>query len=264
MILRTLLTIALLFLLTACQKASLLESLDEPQANEIVSVLLRHNIAAEKRGMGKGSFTVDVAPSDLPQAIDLVQEYGLPTPSATQISQAFPADAMVSTPLGERARLYSAIEQRLEESIAAMHGVRKAHVDVSYDLRTTTSLSRDQVPEGMRLAAVVVHEPGVDEQVLLQSVKRFLRNTFSNVEYDNISVILSPAKPARVLATTPQSVSSSVETPSLAWMGLVLVGVVAAIAAVLRLVATRTSPQWARAVRTKLLPGAQRGDAVEH
>lgn len=260
MIMRTLFALVLLLMLTACQKASLLESLDERQANEIVAVLLRHNIAADKRGVGKGSFTVDVAPSDLPQAIDLVQQHDLPTPSATQISQAFPADAMVSTPLGERARLYSAIEQRLEESLAAMQGVRKAHVDVSYDLRTTTGLSRDQVPDGMRLAAVVVHEAGVDEQVLLQSVKRFLRNTFANVEYDNISVILSPAKPARVLATTPER-PSTLQWPSWAWLGLVLVGA-AAIVTTLWRGGTASSPQWAQAMRLKLLPGARDVDAA--
>jgi type III secretory pathway lipoprotein EscJ len=164
-----------------------------------------------------------------------VRHHELPSGVPTQIAQAFPADAMISTPLGERARLYSAIEQRLEESLAAMNGVRKAHVDVSYDLRTSSGMSQNHVPDGMRLAAVVVHEPGVDEQVLVQSVKRFLRNTFANVEYENISVILSEATPARALAATP--VRSSVGPQwwsSLVWAGFVLLAGLGALALIRR------------------------------
>ena len=54
----------------------------------------------------------------------------------------------------------------------------------------------------MHVAAVVVHEEDVDSQALLQSVKRFLRNAFVQVEYENVSVILSAEKPARRLGAT--------------------------------------------------------------
>lgn len=185
-------------LLGGCAQASLLEGLDERQANEVVSVLLEHNIGADKRSLGKAGFQVEVAPTELREAIAIVRHNDLPSPARAQVAAAFPADAMVSTPLGERARLFSAIEQRLEESLGVIAGVRSARVHVSYDTRGTTQ----KAPQPTHLAAVLLHEPGVDEEVLLQSVKRFLRNSFTDVDYDNVSVVLSAAPVQRVMAST--------------------------------------------------------------
>ena len=135
------------------------------------------------------------------EAIELLQREDLPSAPRLQIASAFPADAMVSTPIGERARLLSAIEQRLEESLAIIDGVRTARVHVSYAAAPSQARMQPQEPK-MHVAAVVVHEEGVDSHALLQSVKRFLRNAFVQVEYDNVSVILSAEKPMRRLGTT--------------------------------------------------------------
>ena len=51
-----------------------------------------------------------------------------------QISQMFPADALVSSPRAEKARLYSAIEQWLEQSLKIMDGIISSRVHVSYDV----------------------------------------------------------------------------------------------------------------------------------
>jgi type III secretion system YscJ/HrcJ family lipoprotein len=199
-VLRTVPLLVLCLVIAGCQQASLLEGLDERQANEVVSAMLHNNIAAEKRNEGKGAFAVRVSRSDLPEAIELVQRDDLPSAPRTQISAAFPADAMVSTPTGERARLLSAIEQRLEESLSVLEGVKTARVHVSYDAPTRTGNQASE-PE-MHVAAVVVHEGSVDEQALLQSVKRFLRNAFVQVDYDNVSVILTGTAPPRSLSAT--------------------------------------------------------------
>lgn len=188
-------------IVAACARSNLLESLDERQANEVVATMLRHNIQAEKQNLGKGGFVVRVAEADLPEAIELLQREDLPSAPRLQIASAFPADSMVSTPTGEHARLLSAIEQRLEESLAVIGGVRTARVHVSYDAVPSSGRLQPQEPK-MHVAAVIVHEEDVDSQALLQSVKRFLRNAFVQVEYDNVSVILSAEKPVRRLGTT--------------------------------------------------------------
>lgn len=51
----------------------------------------------------------------------------------------FPADALVSSPRAEKARLYSAIEQRLEQSLKIMDGIVSSRVHVSYDVDTGDS-----------------------------------------------------------------------------------------------------------------------------
>jgi len=59
-------------------------------------------------------------------------------------------------------------------------------------------------PDGRRMhvAAVLVHAPAINEQALLQQTKRFLRNTFHDLDYDNVSVVLTPLSVPRTLAAT--------------------------------------------------------------
>ncbi|HEY4144861.1 type III secretion system inner membrane ring lipoprotein SctJ [Pinirhizobacter sp.] len=187
-------------LLAACDKP-LLQGLTERQANEVVAVLLAQNIDASKRSAGKAGFVVDVPSADMGDAVEVVQRENLPSAPRVEIASAFPADAMVSTPEGERARLYSAIEQRLEQSLARFEGVAEARVHVSYDTRRVASRRDEDVP--MHVAALLVHRGGGDADILVQAVKRFLKNSFARVEYDNVSVLVTRAPPERVVAVTP-------------------------------------------------------------
>jgi type III secretion system YscJ/HrcJ family lipoprotein len=210
---RLLLPVLALLLLVGCARKPLLESLDERQANEVIAVLLRHNIDAEKLNVGKGGYQVQVGPRDLPEAIELMQRNDLPSAPRSQVAASFPADGLVSTPLGERARLISAVEQRLEESLQLLDGVHSTRVHLNYDANLGTEGRRTE-RRRMHVAAVVAHAPGIDEEVLLQSVKRFLRNTFDGIEYDNVSVILTQVEGPRTLAVT----SGSERGVPLAWM----------------------------------------------
>jgi len=202
----------LCLLLVGCARSELLQALDERQANEVVAALLHHNIPAEKRLQGKAGFVVRVGADDLAEAIDLVQLKGLPSAPRTQIAALFPADAMVSTPLAERARLLSAIEQRLEESLTTLVGVKRARVHVSYDAGPVEGSLQQRRPPAMHVAAVLA--------VLLATAKRFLRNAFVDVAYDNVSVVLTPAAEPRSLAVTP----AEPQRPMWVWLLVPLIG----------------------------------------
>lgn len=204
--------------LAGCARTELLQGLDERQANEVVAVLLRNNIDASKQATGKTGFRVRVGAADLAEAIGLVQYHDLPSQPRVQVAQQFPADAMVSTPLAERARLLSAIEQRLEESLASLAGVHVARVHVSYDGIAAESAAAHRKPSPMHVSAVLVHEDGADATLLVQLSKRFLRNAFVDIGYDDISVVLSAASPARSRVVIPAA-----ET-RLSWRTLALAG----------------------------------------
>lgn len=249
-----------LLLLAGCARAPLLEALDERQANEVVALLLRHNISADKRNLGKPGFIVEVGTADMAESIELVQRYDLPSAPRLQVGDAFPADALVSTPLGERARLISAVEQRLEESLSVLEGVHAARVHLNYDANLGGEGRR---PDGRRMhvAAVLVHAPHVNDQALLQSAKRFLRNTFHDLDYDNVSVVLTPLSAPRTLSATAADPAMA---PATAWVvgGVALVlGLLLAALAVL----ARTVPAvggWlartAQRLRIRMRPGATR------
>lgn len=121
-------------LLSGCKDQSLLTNLDQRQATEIQAVLQKHQITSTRKALGKGLFDVSVKKEDMGIAIQILEEYQLPTLSRIEVTQLFPSDALVSSPQAEKARLISAIEQRLEQSLLTIDHVIDARVHVSYPI----------------------------------------------------------------------------------------------------------------------------------
>ncbi|WP_077045512.1 EscJ/YscJ/HrcJ family type III secretion inner membrane ring protein [Pseudomonas sp. KK4] len=193
---RVLLLLACLAL-AGCRQPNLLEGLDQQQANEVLSVLQRNNIAAVKVDAGKTGYTVKIDPVDFSAAVDLLNLYSLPSRPRLQVAEMFPTDSLVASPRAEKARLYSALEQRMEQSLSVLEGVVSARVHVSYDLDAGEG-GRKAAP--IHLSAVAIHERDIEPQLLITDIKRFLKNSFAGVEYDNISVVLSRRSPTQHVA----------------------------------------------------------------
>ncbi|MGH8347941.1 MAG: EscJ/YscJ/HrcJ family type III secretion inner membrane ring protein, partial [Pseudomonas sp.] len=98
----------LCLMLSGCRQSSLLEGLDQQQANEVLSVLQRNNIAAVKVDAGKSGYSVKIDQVDFSAAVDLLNLYSLPSRPRLQVAEMFPADSLVASPRAEKARLYSA------------------------------------------------------------------------------------------------------------------------------------------------------------
>jgi type III secretion protein J len=192
-----------LLLLGACRDQQLLRGLTEQQANQVVAVLQARNISVAKNELGKSGFSVEVAQADFPAAVDLLEKYGLPSPPRVEIARSFPDNALVASPQAEQARLLSAIEQRLAQNLEAMDNVVSARVQLSYPLQAEASGTPSTA---MHAAVLVAYRNQVDTDVLVSQIKRFVKNSFTNISYDDISVIVRPAPPVfRVGATEPPS-----------------------------------------------------------
>jgi len=178
----------LCLLLVGCRQPSLLEGLDQLQANKVVSVLQRNNISASKVDTGKTGYSVNIRQADFAAAVDVLNLYGLPSKPRMEVAQMFPADSLVASPRAEKARLYSALEQRLEQSLITLESIVTARVHVSYDVDAGEG-GRKATP--VHLSALVIHEGDVDAQLLIGDIKRFLKNSFADVTYDDISVVVS-------------------------------------------------------------------------
>ncbi len=192
MALRIISMLPLILLLASCKQQDLLEGLTQQQANEILAVLQKNYIEGEKHLDGKNGYTISVNKDDFPSAVELMRIYGLPSQPDIEISQIFPADSLVSSPIAEKARLYSGIEQRLEQSLKLISGVYNARVHVSYD---GVKDSHGKKESKMHISALVIYNSDTMEpsEQKIESIKRFLKNSFSEVEYNNISVILTSA-----------------------------------------------------------------------
>lgn len=188
--LSTMIFASLIFLLVGCKDQELVTGLDQNQANEIIAVLQRNNIPAIKKAEPKQGYRITVDSADFPVAVDLLHSRDLPSRPRVEIAQMFPADSLISSPLAEQARLNSAIEQRLEQSLLALSGVVSARLHVSYEINQQGESDSNATPH---ISALVRYQgEEVDETVLIGDIKRFLLNSFDNADYDKISVILSP------------------------------------------------------------------------
>ncbi|QDX19841.1 EscJ/YscJ/HrcJ family type III secretion inner membrane ring protein [Pandoraea pnomenusa] len=248
------LALCLVMLLGACRKSeTLLTSLDQQQANEVAAVLLRHSIAADKIDGGKAGYSITVAPADFPTAVDWLKTYDLPSRPRMEIAQMFPPDSLVASPRAERARLYSAIEQRLEQSLRLMSGVLAARVHVSYDV---DGLAVEPSPPTPHISAVVVHQSDIDGTALINDVKRFLKNSLDDVRYENISVVLSkqPSTLAAAIPPPPDARDAGPSPWTLASAAALAMGIALAALSALR---ARRRQRGASMPHMSNMPGAQ-------
>lgn len=110
----------------------------------------------------------------------------LHSPERLEISQLFPADALVNSPQIEKARLISGIEQRLEQSLMALDTIADARVHLSYPIVVN---SRSQTP--MKASVIVFyHDEKQDIDEFKMGIKAFIKNAISELEPQYITVFL--------------------------------------------------------------------------
>ena len=200
-----LLAVACLVVLTGCTDL-LLKDLNQAQANEVIALLYKHNIDAKKQSADKGKYSIVVDKDQFAEAVELLTIHQMPSAPRLEIEHMFPTDALVSTPLAERARLLSGLERRLESTLQQLESVTSARVHASYDLSGDRALV---APESV---AVVLTVENADQQpIFVEKVKQLIKNSFQQIEYDNISVVLferaaRPVSPGLVgIGTAPQA-----------------------------------------------------------
>lgn len=177
--------------ISGCKDEALLNGLDQNQANEVVALLQKHNIDASKRSVAKSGYSVYVGISDFSAAVDLITVYNLPSKPRIEIAEMFPADALISSPRAEAARIYSAIEQRLEQTLNQISGVVSSRVHVSYDISNTDAEKKGRP---MHVAVLLRYDTAnISSGNLIADATRLVKNSFANVDYDNISVVMTPA-----------------------------------------------------------------------
>ncbi|WP_230350789.1 type III secretion system inner membrane ring lipoprotein SctJ [Lelliottia sp. WAP21] len=188
-----------LFTLSGCD-SELVSNISERQANEIVALLEQNNIDAQKVKGDKGIFSVRVDKNYLSDSVELLNAYNLPSAEHVEVADQFPADSMVSTPLGERVRLISSIEQRLGQTIRELDNVTMARVHLSYPIKGDS----DENPAPPSASVLIIYTNAINEAEYIDKIKRLIKNSLSSILYEDISVVIfkkntviRPSKPAQ-------------------------------------------------------------------
>lgn len=180
----------LALMLSAC-KVELYSGLPEKEGNEIISILLEHDVSAKKETNFKNrTTTVFVEESQLSQSIQILGRYGLPRDDYNSVGEIFKKDGMISSPLEERARYIYALSQEISETLSQLDGVLTARVHIVIPEPNP----RVQVSELPSSASVFIkHNDLVQLDVLVPNIKLLVSNSIEGLVYDNVSVVLFPA-----------------------------------------------------------------------
>ena len=184
----------LFFILCACSETTNLQAgLNDADANEIISVLHRHGIKAQKRITKEGvTLTVDVG--DISRATEAMHDAGLPRKARSDLGQVFKKEGMISTPLEERVRYIHGLSQELEYTLQQFDNVVSARVHVVLPER----IAPGEPIQPSSAAVFVKYRPPFDEDTATPRIRSLVASSIPGLSgeegYSKVSVVLAPSE----------------------------------------------------------------------
>lgn len=195
-LLRFLIIFSAVSLLSACEQYQLLNNLTQIQANQVLDILLQHNIDGQKKGDVKSGYSIYVSSNDNAAALSVINQYHLPAAADVEISQALPGDSMISSPDAQQARIISFQEQRLAQTLKLITGVVDAKVHISYPEFNGELTGKKNITH----AGILISYKGQDDKnLLISQIKSLIKNSLDDILYENISVVIFPAPDVRYI-----------------------------------------------------------------
>ena len=203
-------------LLAGCNRESVRKNLTEDQANEVMAVLVLHEVAAKKDALEKKEFEVTVPREDLGYALQIVKQYALPRDIyQTPMCEIFKKQGMISVPIEDRARWMCSKALSLERAVfQGIDGVVTVTSSVSYADRDPFS-DKQEAPH----AAVTIKHVK-DARIDVDKVKAIARDSNAGILADNISVTLFEAQVIPRMTATANAATTKSITFWVAMIGL--------------------------------------------
>jgi type III secretion protein J len=177
--------------LTGCGTKDLYTNLSEGEANEMIAILNRSTIDAQKTAGTEGTFTVTVPSEKFSDSVDLLKKQGLPRDKFTGIGQVFTKSGLVSSPTEERIRFMFALSQGIAETLTHIDGVVTARVHLV--LPDNNPLADKVTPSSAAVFIKYRRTSQVESQI--PEIKNLVINSIEGLTYEKVSVALFPADP---------------------------------------------------------------------
>jgi len=174
--------------LTACGRTVEIQTnIPENDANEMVGVLLKSGVFAEKK-TNKDSATILVPESDIGKAMSILAANGLPRKQISGLGEIFKKEGMISTPLEERARYIFGLSQELEKTLSQIDMVVSSRVHVVLPER----IAPGEPITPSSSAIFIKHRKGLDVDLLTPRIRNMVSNSIpglSDLPKDKISIV---------------------------------------------------------------------------
>ncbi len=197
--LRVLSLLILAFLAGCASNESIVNNVEEREANEIVVFLASKGIEAQKVQMPTSAvggtatmemYNISVATDKTTDAMALLNRYGLPRRKGTTLLELFAPQGLMSSTREETIRYQAGLAEELRNTIRKIDGVIDADVQISFPDTTVTPLPGAPAPKVT--AAVFVKHQGILEDPnshLEVKIKRLMAGSVNGLDFDNVSVI---------------------------------------------------------------------------
>lgn len=200
----------LLILLASCTgDQSIVTSIDEREANEIVVFLASKGISAQKleapasgaaaAGTPTNLFNISVSQDQATQAMALLNRYGLPRRQGTNLLALFAGGGLVSSDREETIRYQAGLAEELSNTIRKMDGVLDADVQISFPPAEATPVPGAPAPK-ITAAVYVKHQGIMDDpnSHMEIKIKRLMAGSINGLAFEDVSVISDRARLADI------------------------------------------------------------------
>lgn len=206
------------FLYTGCSsQAVIVNGVEERDANEIIVLLATKGITAHKipssAGAGPGGATkvqlwdIEVPQSQRLEAMDILNEAGLPRRPAETLLNIFGQTGLVPSATGEKVRYEAGLAQQIASTIRKIDGILDANVIISFPPENPLTGKAS----GPITAAVFVKHNGVLDDPnlhLREKIQRLVAASVAGLSFNNVTVVGIKAResagPPEVLKTLRQ------------------------------------------------------------
>jgi type III secretion protein J len=199
--------LALVFCALAGCQVELYSKLGEREANDMIALLHKNGIGAERSFAKDGTNQIKVEESQLAQAIELLKANGLPRRTFTNMGEVFKSSGLISSPTEERARFIYALSEELSRTISDIDGVLSARIHVV--LPKNDLLRQDATPSSA--SVFIRHDARAPLKSLLPHVKMLVANSIEGLSYEKVSVVLVPVERPSVEAAAPRTVGAATQ-----------------------------------------------------
>jgi|SRR5471030_699243 len=180
--------LALVLLLTGC-RVELYSALPEEDANQMLAILMQHQIDADKQPAEGGGVTLRVEKSQFINAVELLRLNGFPRRHYTSAEIMFPPNQLVVSPAEEQQKILFLKEQRIEGMLSQMDGV--VHADVTI----ASPAPDDEGATGAGSVAVFIkYSPQVNLEASRVEIKNLVAKSIPGIQYNQIGILMQPAE----------------------------------------------------------------------
>lgn len=195
-------------LLSSCQQ-DLYTNLAEREANAMVATLQRNGVPASRVMQEDGKMKVVVDGERFGQAVQILEDAGLPKQTFATMGEVFQQDGLVASPTQERAKMLYALSEELSRTVSEIDGVLSARIHIV--LPDNDPLRREASPSSA--SVFIRHEAGLKIDPLIPQIKTLVANGISGLSYDKVSVV-----PVAAAVPMPAPTNQSLVTFLGLWM----------------------------------------------